>query len=262
MKGYLAILQIRMKALFQYRVASLAAVFTQLFWGIIQVMIFHAFYARSSSMPISLDQAVNFIWIGQALLQLLPWNLDKEIEGQVKSGNIAYELIRPLNLYGLWFMRSLAIRLVPTFMRSIPIFILGGWFLGLRAPISWEAGIAFFFSVIFALLLSTSITTVVMISLFWTLSGEGIQRLLPHITMFFSGMIVPLPLFPGWAQPFLNVQPFRGVMDIPCRIYNGVIPTSNLLYYLGFQAGWTALFAILGHFLAKKALRQFVIQGG
>lgn len=263
MKGYLAILKIRMKVLFQYRAASLAGIFTQLFWGIIQVMIFHAFYAQvSGSEPISLNQAVNFIWIGQALLQLLPWSLDKEIEGQVKSGNVAYELIRPLHLYGLWFMRSLAMRLVPTSMRCFPIFIIGGWLLGLKAPVSWEAGIAFLFSVIFALLLSTSITTVVIISLFWTLSGEGIQRLLPHCAVLFSGMVVPLPLFPSWAQPFLNVQPFRGVMDIPCRLYTGIIPTSNALYYLGFQLTWTAVFVILGRFLTKKALRQFVIQGG
>jgi ABC-2 type transport system permease protein len=263
MKGYLAILKIRMKVLFQYRAASLAGSCTQLFWGIIQVMIFHAFYGPTSDAePISLNQAISFIWIGQGLLQLLPWGLDKEIEGQIKSGNVAYELVRPLDLYSLWFMRSLAIRLVPTLMRCAPIFIIGGWFLGLKAPVSGEAGIAFLFSVIFALLLSTSITTVVIISLFWTLSGEGIQRLLPNCAALFSGMVVPLPLFPNWAQPFLNVQPFRGVMDIPCRLYTGVIPASHAIYYLGFQLAWTAVFVLWGRFLMKKALRQFVIQGG
>lgn len=263
MISYLAILKIRMKVLFQYRAATLAGIFTQLFWGIIQIMILHAFYASvSGSEPISFSQAVNFIWIGQALLQLLPWSLDKEIEGQIKSGNVAYDLIRPLHMYGVWFMRSLAMRLVPTLMRCFPIFIIGGWLFGLQAPISLQAGIAFLFSVIFAILLSTSITTIVLISLFWTLSGEGIQRLLPHCAVLFSGMVVPLPLFPSWSQPFLNVQPFRGVVDIPCRIYMGIIPTSDAIYFLAFQLIWIAVFVILGRFLTKKALRQFVIQGG
>lgn len=263
MNGYLAILKIRMKVLFQYRAASIAGVLTQLFWGMIQVMIFQAFYHQASvPEPLSLDQAVSFIWIGQALLQLLPWSLDKEIERQVKSGNVAYELIRPLNLYGLWLMRSLAMRLIPTLMRCAPIFILGGWLLGLKAPVSWEAAVAFLCSILFAFVLSASITTLVIISIFWTLSGEGIQRLLPHMAALFSGMVVPLPLFPSWAQPFLSLQPFRGVMDIPCRLYTGVIPTSEAFYYLGFQLVWTAVFIIGGLYLMKKALRQFVIQGG
>ncbi|MBS0616227.1 MAG: ABC-2 family transporter protein [Verrucomicrobia bacterium] len=263
MNGYAAILKIRMKTLLQYRAAALAGITTQLFWGLIQVMILRAFYLGSSAAePISLSQTITFIWIGQALLQLLPWNIDKEIEAQVRSGNVAYELLRPLHLYGLWYARSFAMRSIPTLLRCLPIFLLGGWFFGLMAPISWQAGVLFGFSTLLALLLSSAMTTLVIVSLFWTISGEGIQRLLPHITVLFSGMIVPLPLFPTWMQPFLNVQPFRAVMDIPCRLYTGVIPSSEGLYYLLFQLAWILFFMIIGQWLLKKAVRQFVIQGG
>jgi viologen exporter family transport system permease protein len=263
MKGYLAILKIRMKTLFQYRAAALAGICTQLFWGIINVMVLRAFYSQTSlPEPLSLGQAITFIWLGQALLQLLPWSNDKEIEAQVKSGNIAYELIRPLNLYSLWFVRSLALRFAPTALRCLPIFILGGAFLGLAAPISWAAGRAFVLSVFLAFFLASAITTLVSISLFWTLSGEGLQRLLPHCALLLSGMVVPLPLFPSWMQSFLNIQPFRGIIDIPCRLYTGVIPVSETLYYLGFQLAWISVLILLGQWLIKKAIRQFVIQGG
>ncbi len=263
MNGYVAILKIRMKALFQYRAAAFAAICTQVFWGIIVTMIYRAFYAGgSSSEPISISQAVTFIWVGQALLQLIPWSIDKEIEHQIKNGNVAYELIRPIHLYGLWFARSFAMRAIPTSMRCLPIFVIGGAWFGLAAPVSWEALFVFILSAIFALLLSSAMTTVVLISLFWTLSGEGIQRLLPHFTVLFSGMIIPLPLFPSWMQPFLNIQPFRGVMDIPCRLYTGVIPASDALYYFGFQFAWTAAFVLLGMWLIRKAMKNFIIQGG
>jgi ABC-2 type transport system permease protein len=246
-----------------YRAAAFAAICAQLFWGIVTMMIYRAFYASAGAAePISLSQAISFIWVGQALLQLIPWSIDKEIEAQVRNGNVAYELIRPIHLYGLWFARSFALRAVPTLMRCIPIFACAGWLFGLSAPISWKAGAAFCLSVIFALLLSSAMTTVVLISLFWTVSGEGIQRLLPHCTVLLSGMVVPLPLFPSWMQPFLNVQPFRGVMDIPCRLYTGVIPVSDALYYFGFQLAWIATFVLLGQWLVNKALKRFVIQGG
>ena len=264
MRGYLAILKIRMKTLLQYRAAALAGICTQLFWGMVMAMTLRAFYneAPSTHQPLSVEQAITFIWIGQALLQLMPWNIDKEIEAQIRNGNVVYELVRPIHLYGLWFARAFAMRLIPTAMRCLPIFFFGGLLFGFSPPVSWEAAAVFCCSIFLALFLSSTITTLVITTLFWTLSGEGILRLLPHITVLLSGMVVPLPLFPGWVQPFLNLQPFRGIVDIPCRLYTGVIPSAEAPMYLGFQVGWILLLTIAGLALMRRATHRFVIQGG
>lgn len=263
MKGYLAIVYIRMATLFQYRGAAFAGVATQVFWAIIKTMILIAFYAQASAeQPISLNQAITFIWLGQALLALLPWNTDKELEALVKNGNVSYELVRPINLYCLWYARAFAIRVVPTIMRCIPVFLIAILFFGVSAPVSWAAFLAFGVSLIFSAFLSAAITTLIIISLFWTISGEGIQRLMPHVTLLLSGLVVPLPLFPEWLQPFLNLQPLRGVMDIPSRLYTGVIPIHEVFYYLGFQLIWTLVLVGFGRWLMGRALKQIVIQGG
>lgn len=263
MKSYLAILKTRFKTIFQYRAAAFAAICTQFFWGIVTMMIFRAFYSEATGPePITLSQAITFLWLGQALLQMIPWSLDKEIEAQVKNGNVAYELLRPIHLYELWFVRSFAHRSIPTLMRCIPIFVFAGLFFGLTPPVSFQAGCAFSIAVFLGLLLSSSITTVVLISLFWTISGEGIQRLLPHLSLIFSGLVVPLPLFPSWMQPLLNLQPFRGILDIPCRLYTGVIPVDQALYYFVFQIIWIAILVLFGQWLLSKALKNFVVQGG
>lgn len=263
MKVYLAILYVRMATLFQYRGAAFAGIATQIFWAIIKTMILTAFYAHASAaQPISLVQAITFIWLGQALLALLPWNIDKELEAQVKNGNVSYELVRPINLYGLWYARAFSIRTVPTIMRCIPVLMIAILFFGLSAPISRAASLAFGVSLIFGAFLSAAITTLIMISLFWTISGEGIQRLMPHVAFLLSGLIVPLPLFPEWLQPFLNLQPLRGVIDIPSRLYTGVIPAQEAFYYLGFQLIWILILVGIGRWLMDRALRQIVIQGG
>lgn len=263
MKPYIAIFKGRLSTLFQYRIAALAGLSTQIFWGIVKVMILTAFYAHSSSpQPISLAQAITFIWLGQAFLQLLPWNVDKELEGLVKTGNVAYELVRPLELYNLWFFRSLALRFIPTLLRSIPLFFIAILFLGLSMPVSWTGGILFITSLLFSTLLSSAMTTMVIISLFWTISGEGIQRLIPHVTMLLTGLVVPLPLFPNWMQPFLNLQPFRGIVDIPIRLYTGIIPSHEAIYYLMFQFLWFGFFFLVGKWLMSKAIKRIVIQGG
>lgn len=262
MKTYLAIIKCRLFALLQYRVAVVAGMLTQIFWGIVNIMILSAFYREEqTSSPLSLQQAINFIWMGQALLQLIPWSIDKELEAQIKNGNVAYELVRPINLYWLWFTRSLTMRIIPTAIRCFPIFLAAG-FLGLSRPASIASAGLFAGSLIFSTLLSTAITTTVVISLFWTLSGEGIQRLLPHLTVLLTGIVVPLPLFPAWMQTFLSLQPFRGILDIPIRFYNGIIPPQEAVYYLGFQLVWAVVFIVCGKLFLRFAMKRIELQGG
>ena len=263
MRGCLAILRARYSTLMQYRGAAFAGICTQLFWGLIMVMILKAFFHESrQSQPLTFSQAATFVLLAQALLQLVPWTIDKELEAQVKGGNVVYELVRPLDLYWLWFSRALAMRLTPTLLRAVPIFILAGLFLELSAPVSAAALFSFMASLIFSIILSAAITTCVIISLFWTLSGEGIQRLMPHMTVLLSGLVVPIPLFPSWLQPFMLAQPFRAIIDIPSRLYTGVIPASEAIFYLAFQLVWAVFFIFLGKKLMQKALKQFVVQGG
>lgn len=263
MKAYAAIIKGRFSSLIQYRAAAIAGVGTQIFWGLIKVMILQAFYAQATTPPpISLEQAFIFIWIGQALFQLLPFSIDKEIASQVRSGHVAYELLRPIDLYWHWFLRSLAVRLIPTIIRSLPLFFFAYAIFQLPPPVSIAAGGYFTLSLVLSVILATSITTTVAISLFWTISGEGILRLIQTGSMFLSGLLVPLPLFPSWMQPFLSFQPFRGILDIPIRLYSGVIPTHDASYYLLFQAVWTAIFIVFGRWLISRALQRIVIQGG
>lgn len=263
MNRYLAIVKARFLVLFQYRAAALAGLFTQIFWGLIYTMVFTAFYTENSAAsPITLSQAIAFIWINQALLQLIPWNFDKEVLEEIRSGNVCYSLIRPLELYWFWFSKAIALRIVPTLLRSIPLIALASMFFGLEPPISWHAGALFLLSCIFSLLLSSALTTIVAITLFWTISGEGIIRLMPSVVILLSGVLVPLPLFPEWMQPFLSLQPFRAILDIPCRFYTGILATEQWLYYLLFQLMWAFFFILLGKYLLKRSLQKLVIQGG
>lgn len=263
MSPYLAIFRTRLSMLVQYRSAAIAGIGTQLFWGFIKVMVLTAFYASAQTPPpISLSQAIAFVWLGQALLTMLPWKVDREIEVLIKSGNVAYELVRPIDLYWHWFAQGFALLNILSLMRGSVLFLIAGLFFGLSAPVSLSAGCLFTLSLVCASLLSTSIITLVVISLFWTLSGEGILRLLPQIVIVLTGVLVPLPLYPEWMQPFLNWQPFRGITDIPVRLYTGIIPASEGFNYLAFQLGWTAVLIWAGRGFMQRAVKHVVIQGG
>lgn len=270
---YLGVIAVRFKMLLQYRAAALAGFVTQLFWGAIRLMVFGAFYSAAVSaadVPMTFAQIVVYVWLGQALLALLPWNVDQEIAQCIRSGDVAYELLRPLHLYWFWFARTLAFRAAGTSLRMIPMlgvafFVLpvvglNEWALPL--PASWQSGALFVVSLLPVLLLSTAITMVMHISLIWTLSGEGFNRLMPGIVSVFSGLIVPLPLYPEWIQPLMFWQPFRGLADVPFRIYSGSIAVGDAGLELLMQWSWVAVITAFGMLLLGRARYKLVVQGG
>ena len=98
MKAYWAVVSARFRTLLQYRGAALAGFGTQAFWGLIRVMIFTAFYASSDgSQPMTLRDTITYVWLGQALIAILPWNWDREVHDMIRSGQVAYELVRPID---------------------------------------------------------------------------------------------------------------------------------------------------------------------
>lgn len=262
--AYGAVLGARFRTLLQYRAAAAAGFATQLFWGLIRAAIFTAFYQSGAGdrQPMSLPEVIDYIWLVQAMLMLQPWGVDPDVWSMVRTGTVAYELLRPVDLYWFWFTRTVAQRTAPMLLRALPMFLVAGLFLGLRPPASPEAALGSALCTVAAVALSSALSTLVLLSLLWTVSGEGVSRLMPAASMIFSGILLPLPLFPEWAQPVLQALPFRGLADLPFRVYIGHIPLSGLAGALLHQLLWTAALVWLGRRVLDRGLRVMVVQGG
>jgi ABC-2 type transport system permease protein len=263
MIAYWAMIKARFRMLLQYRAAALAGFGTQLFWGGIRVMIFEAFYRSSNAVqPMTYSQTVTYLWLIQALLLLIPWGIDPELRRMIRSGGVVYELARPLDLYWLWYSRGIAGRTAPVILRATPMFIVAGLFLGLQPPDSWASAGVWVLSLAGALALSCAITTLMAVTMLWTITGSGVVRLLAMGTMVLSGSIIPLPFFPAWAQRILAALPFSGLIDTPFRIYMGHIPPTQGLALLLHQFGWSLALIVFGRWLLARGTRRLVVQGG
>lgn len=274
LRPYVSILLVRFSMLLQYRAAAFAGFTTQIWWGGIMIMSMAAFYltpgADVDALPFDLQGMITYIWLGQALLALLPWNTDPEIQEMVTSGNVSYEKIKPVDTYWLWFVRSMATRTAPPTLRAIPLILFAGVLLplfgfsewSLKPPAGMEAGILFGFSMIGIIALTSAITCLMSISVIWSLSGQGVNTLAMPVVTFFSGMVIPLPFFPDWMQPFLNAQPFRGLVDVPYRIYLGHMTGWDALYGIAHQFIWAGILILFGRWLMAQAMKKLVVQGG
>ena len=263
MKAYRAIVSARFRMLLQYRAAAAAGVATQLFWGLIRVMIFTGFYhAARGEQPMSLPQVVSYIWLGQALLGLMLWGSDTDVGAMMRTGTVAYELARPVDLYCLWLARALATRLAVTLPRCVPILVFSELFFGLGLPPDGLAAIAFLAAVTVGFLLAASISVLATITLIWTVAGEGVGGVLWTLSALCSGLIVPLPLLPDWAQGTLSLLPFRGLLDTPSRIWTGQLPPAEAAAVIAQQLVWVGVLVLIGRALVARATKRLVVQGG
>jgi ABC-2 type transport system permease protein len=201
---------------------------------------------------------------------MLPWNADAEVRALVRTGAVAYELCRPVDLYGLWYARAVAQRAAPTALRAAPMVVfatiglplldLAEW--RLAPPASLAAGAGFAAALGCAFVLVCAISTLVNITLMWTVSGDGIVMLMTTAVSLLSGIVVPLPMLPDWAQPVLRWLPFAGIFDLPFRIYSGHIAPGSVALVLARQVGWTIAIIALGRWLLGRGIRRIVVQGG
>ena len=93
MKFYFSYFKLRFITSLQYRSSALAGIATQIFFGLIFIMVYLAFYeSGSSSYPMEVYELVSYLWLNQICFSLVyMFYKDKEIFDLIKTGNIAYE---------------------------------------------------------------------------------------------------------------------------------------------------------------------------
>jgi len=270
LRPYQAVVRARFNLLLQYRAAALAGFVTQCWWGALKIMVLSAFFREVASSPMTIQQAIDYVWLGQALLTLLPWSADPEIARMVRSGDVAYERLRPLDTYAFWYARAVARRTATPLLRAIPMVITAGLVLrllgmsrwALSGPAGWDAALLFCASMVLVVALSAAVATVMDILTVATLSDRGVNALIGPLIIVFSGSLVPLPLFPDWLQRGLALQPFAGLIDVPFRIYTGHLSAVAAASGLVRQAVWVVLIILIGRWLMARVMARLQTQGG
>lgn len=272
MVAYRAIFVSRFLQVLQYRAAALAGFGTQCWWGGIKVMVLAAFFDRAASAApaMTLAQAITYTWVAQGLLALLPWSGDPEVALAVRTGAVAYDRLRPVDAYALWFARSagwIAARVLPrvALMAAfaavlLPLAGLGAW--RWQPPAGMAAGAAFAASALLALTLSTALVMLLNIAAAAALDARGINAFAVPLVILLSGNLLPLALLPDGWQRALLLQPLAGLTDIPMRLYMGQATGVHAAALLALQGFWAAVLVGLGRVLMARTMRRLEIQGG
>ena len=271
MSVYLALFKISFQQHLQYRVAAIAGAATNIAFGFFRIFLLTAFYNGSDApQPMNLPDLYSYLWFGQVVFSVMPIvNLTGPDAEEIRSGAVAYRLIRPISIYKFYLARVLGQKVTAICTRSliqvgvllILLPALGLSKYGMRAP---DAAMLPFLllSLFLAVILSATIHTCIYMTGFWTISTRGSASFSYAILALLSGLLVPLVFFLPSLKGIVDLLPFRGIYDTPAMIYNGALSIGRVLSSIAHQGVWVVIMIFLGAALARRGTGRLEVAGG
>ncbi|MGH3386153.1 MAG: ABC transporter permease [Nocardioidaceae bacterium] len=249
-----------------YRAATLAGAFTNSVFGVILAYTFVALWSERPDLGgYDVTTAVTFVWIGQALLApvaIFASGAEADLVERVRTGDVAIDLYRPTDLQLWWLAADLGRAAFQLLARGLPPALVGLLIFDLRFssnPLTW---LVFLLSVGLAVTVSFSIRYLVALSGFWLLDVRGAQTVAVVLSTFFSGLFLPLVIFPGWLRDVAFALPWASLLQLPADVLLEERTGWSVVQALAFQAAWATALLLLGRLVLRVATRRVVVQGG
>jgi len=247
----------------QYRIANYSGFAVNTFFFVVRAFVFMALYEnRDVVAGYSVTEAITFTGITQAMLMVVGIFGTMEIANAVKSGEVATDLMKPIDYQFVMLFRQFGRSFYYFIFRGIPIFFVMAVFFSWSPPQSWTALVLFLFSLIFAAVITFSFNFIVGMSAFWLLDARGISGFIMGAGLLLSGFVVPLSFFPPGFDRICEWLPYVGQSYVPVAIYLGKYAGVKMLSMLLRQFAWAVILILFGKALMSLAMRKLIIQGG
>jgi ABC-2 type transport system permease protein len=246
-----------------YRAATLAGLATNFFFGLLRASVLTALYgARREVAGISLDGVITYTGLTQAMIAFLSLFSWYDVMNSVYSGDIASDLLKPMNYYSFWLALDLGRATASLFIRGLTIMIAYALFFGITLPHTGVQWLALGVALGLSWLLSFSWRFLVNLVAFWTPNALGVGRFVFILSWFLSGFMMPLRFFPDWFVRLCYLTPFPHAVNTVVEVYLGVLTGPALIGALLGQLLWILVLVGAGQLVLRAGVRQLVIQGG
>lgn len=188
--------------------------------------------------------------------------IERRVMQSVKKGTVATDMLKPINLFSIYFFEDLGNMTALIVQNMIPIFIIGSLCIAVPKPVSMEAFLLFFISLIMAFFINWFLAACFSMWTFTAINMDPMLQVKKHLIRLLSGSIIPMWFFPEWLSNILNLLPFVYIYQLPLDIYIGKYETAELLPRLGIQFIWTVVLFGVFQFLQSKVTKKVMVQGG
>jgi ABC-2 type transport system permease protein len=247
-----------------YRSATLAGIFTNSVFGFIRLGVLLAAIAAAGGTlgGYGPQEASTYVWLGQAFLAPVAMYAWSDLADRVRTGDIAVDLARPLDLQLSWWVRDLgrAAFALPT--RGLAPLLVGALTVGVAFSETWTSYPLGLVSLLLGVSVSFLCRYGMNLVAFWTLDVKGFLNLYILVLGLLSGFYLPVHVFPGWLQAVAFASPFPAMFQAPIDVMSGRVIGPAAWQVIAGQAGWVIGLIVLTRVVLWRATRRLVVQGG
>lgn len=246
-----------------YPAATIGGVFTNSVFGFIRGYVLLAVFATQAEVGgYDAQETLTYVWVSQGLIAtIFIWGWF-ELALRVRSGDIATDLTRPVDLQLAGLAADLGRAVYHFVFRGIPPVAIGALFFDLALPGDPRVWGAFIACLALAVALSFAFRFLYNVAAFWTTDYRGPAIVGTILVTFFSGFLVPVRFFPEWLEAVAHVLPFWAMVQLPIDVLLEERSLGGIAGALAVQVLWLAVLLGSGRLALAAGTRRLVVQGG
>jgi len=267
MRPYIEQLKNVFKQEITYRADSLLNMISGILFLLVQIYIWRALMGATGQVSTSAGvidtrDMATYVVISSVISVLLSTTIFEIIDDRIRTGQIAMDILKPVNFQALMFSTTIGTVLRRSFSELLPVLLIGIIFFHIKFP-SLENFLFFLIAVSCSVLINFFITYGIALFAFWYPAPSWHwSRLYRDLMRFLSGSLIPLWFFPSILVQLSQFLPFKHIFFTTISIYLGRVDRGEIVLILLQQIFWIVSLYGLAELIWRQGIRKLVIQGG
>lgn len=262
-KAYFYVYRVRIQKALAYRFDVFGNIIGQCIVMFSTAFFWKALYTGYDTLKgVQVEDMLTYTIISSIMSLLFSAEVESRVISSVRKGTVATDMLKPINLYGIYFFEDLGYTTSILFQNVIPILVIGSLFIIIPKPADPGAFLLYLPCLVMAYLINWLMAACFSTWAFTAIHMNSLCAVKFHLIRLLSGSIIPMWFFPEWLSDILNVLPFVYIYQLPLDIYIGKYDMAALLPKIGIQFFWLVILWILFLYLQKRVTKRVMIQGG
>lgn len=260
---YLDFIRIRFMSMLAYRMNYYTGILIYLVNIGAQYFLWGAIYSGQDGLGgMNMAQMTTYVAVAWMARAFYFNNLDREIANEIRDGSVAIQFIRPYPYLMVKIMQGFGEGLFRLLLFSTPGMLLVWLLFPIRFPHDPAVWGAFLVMLMLSFVINSEINILTGLFAFFVENNEGMMRFKRVMVDLFSGLIIPVSFFPGWAETVLQVLPFQAITYLPTAVFAGKSEHIAIHSVLGVQLLWLVILTVPIVFMWRRARSRLFVQGG
>lgn len=257
-----SLLVISIKQFLCYRTKCFARLLSNIFMVITLFYLWKTIYAENPALSerLPFEVAFSYIVLSTCLNNIFRTSIVYDNSDALISGNIVTHLVKPYNYYNFTIKKAMGSNLMMIILVGVPtLFMLCFQF---NCKIHTGDLFVFVLSFLLGMLISINIDYLTSLIAFKTESVWGVEVLKEALIMAFSGLVIPISLYPEWFSRIIKFTPFIAIYYIPSDLLLNKNSIKGILINLLVQLLWIIMFKYINKALTRRLICEIKSYGG